>query len=110
MDFYSAYSDTVKPLPFHSMGKYPYDPETRYPMDALHLAYRLDNSVNCLRRIVGTEPQESETTLNTVSTSIAPWTDTVVSIGTFPWQRFVSNTCPVTLHRAVLRLTGSRWR
>jgi hypothetical protein len=41
MDFYSAHSDSVEPLPFHSMGQYPYSQETRYPADALHLAYRL---------------------------------------------------------------------
>ena len=41
MDFYSARSDTVEPLPFHAMGQYPYGPETRYPTDAAHLAYRL---------------------------------------------------------------------
>ena len=41
MDFYSAYSATVEPLPFHAMGQYPYGPETTFPSDAAHLAYRL---------------------------------------------------------------------
>ncbi len=41
MDFYSAHSDTVEPLPFHSMGQYPYDGRTQYPADAAHLLYRL---------------------------------------------------------------------
>jgi len=41
MDFYSAHSESVEPLPFHSMGQYPYGRETRYPADLLHLAYRL---------------------------------------------------------------------
>jgi hypothetical protein len=41
MDSYSAYFETVEPLPFHAMGKYPYGPEIRYPDGASHLAYRL---------------------------------------------------------------------
>jgi Flp pilus assembly protein TadD len=41
MDFYSAYSATVEPLPFHAMAGYPYAPETTFPADAAHLAYRL---------------------------------------------------------------------
>jgi len=42
MDFYEALSHTVEPLPFHSMGQYPYGPLTRYPTDPLHLDYRLN--------------------------------------------------------------------
>jgi tetratricopeptide (TPR) repeat protein len=42
MDFYEALSDTVDPLPFHSMGEYPYGPQTRYPTGALHRDYRLN--------------------------------------------------------------------
>ena len=38
MDFYEAHSETVEPLPFHSMGEYPYGPGIRYP----HLNYRLN--------------------------------------------------------------------
>jgi hypothetical protein len=41
MDFYSAYSSTVEPLPFHAMGKYPYPSGTTFPADAAHLDYRL---------------------------------------------------------------------
>ena len=41
MDFYSAYSATVEPLPFHTMGQYPYGPETTFPADPAHLEYRL---------------------------------------------------------------------
>ena len=41
MDFYSAHSESVEPLPFHSMGQYPYGPKTRYPADLVHLDYRL---------------------------------------------------------------------
>ena len=41
MDFYSAYSATVEPLPFHGMGPYTYGMEARYPDDPKHLEYRL---------------------------------------------------------------------
>src|SRR5262249_48992819 len=41
MDFYAALSGTVEPLPFHSMGQYPYPSDRSYPMDLLHLEYRL---------------------------------------------------------------------
>jgi hypothetical protein len=42
MDFYEAHSDSVDPLPFHSMGQYPYAPTVRYPSGPEHLAYRLN--------------------------------------------------------------------
>jgi hypothetical protein len=44
MDFYEALSGTVEPLPFHSMGKYPYGPHTRYPTSARHQEYRLNSN------------------------------------------------------------------
>jgi hypothetical protein len=52
MDFYEALSDTVDPLPFHSMGQYPYGPGTRYPAGPLHLDYRLNFNT---RYVSGTE-------------------------------------------------------
>lgn len=42
MDFYEALSDTVDPLPFHSMGQYPYGPQMHYPTDVVHQDYRLN--------------------------------------------------------------------
>lgn len=42
MDFYSAESLTVEPLPFHRMLRYPYPGTGGYPSDDLHLAYRLN--------------------------------------------------------------------
>ncbi len=48
MDFYSAHSDTVEPLPFHAMGQYPYDGKTQYPMDAAHMLYRLGDNTRYL--------------------------------------------------------------
>jgi len=44
MDFYEALSNTVEPLPFHSMGQYPYGPDTRYPTSPLHVDYRLTSN------------------------------------------------------------------
>ena len=41
MDFYESLSDTVEPLPFHSMPRYPYDPGVHYPTSLDYLRYRL---------------------------------------------------------------------
>jgi tetratricopeptide (TPR) repeat protein len=41
MDFYESLSDTVEPLPFHSMPGYPYGSATRYPTSSEYLRYRL---------------------------------------------------------------------
>ena len=54
MDFYSAYSATVEPLPFHAMGQYPYGPETTFPSDAAHLAYRLRSNTRSESGSAGT--------------------------------------------------------
>jgi hypothetical protein len=40
MDLYTAYGDTVEPLPFHAMTSYPYGPEQRYPDNDKTRAYR----------------------------------------------------------------------
>jgi tetratricopeptide (TPR) repeat protein len=52
MDFYEALSDTVEPLPFHSMGQYPYGPDTWYPTGPQHLDYRLNFNT---RHVSGSE-------------------------------------------------------
>jgi hypothetical protein len=41
MDFYESLSDTVEPLPFHSMPRYPYVSGIRYPASPDHVRYRL---------------------------------------------------------------------
>jgi hypothetical protein len=41
MDFYESLSDTVEPLPFHSMPGYPYPAATRYPSLPEYVRYRL---------------------------------------------------------------------
>ncbi len=40
MDLYSAYPDTVEPLPFHSMSNYPYGVNERYPDDEKRREYQ----------------------------------------------------------------------
>jgi hypothetical protein len=40
MDLYSAYPDTVEPLPFHSMSTYPYGADEKYPDDEKRQEYR----------------------------------------------------------------------
>ena len=40
MDLYSAYPDTVEPLPFHSMSSYPYGPNEKYPAGEKWHAYQ----------------------------------------------------------------------
>ncbi|MBN2592805.1 MAG: VCBS repeat-containing protein [Sedimentisphaerales bacterium] len=40
MDLYSAYPDTVEPLPFHSMSTYPYGADEKYPDDEKRRQYR----------------------------------------------------------------------
>jgi hypothetical protein len=42
MDFYESLSDTVEPLPFHSMPGYPYGSGARYPTSSEYLRYRLN--------------------------------------------------------------------
>ncbi len=54
MDFYSAYSATVEPLPFHAMGRYPYAPPTTFPEDDPHLAYRLGSNTRSASGIAQT--------------------------------------------------------
>ena len=39
-DANTAFSQTVEPLPFHSMSRYPYPASEHYPDDASHQAYR----------------------------------------------------------------------
>jgi tetratricopeptide (TPR) repeat protein len=50
----TAYSQTVEPLPFHGMSRYPYSEAERYPNDALHWSYRNEyNTRPALRLLRG---------------------------------------------------------
>jgi tetratricopeptide (TPR) repeat protein len=42
MDFYAAEGNFVAPLPFLSMGKYPYEPKKSFPLDDVHVNYLLE--------------------------------------------------------------------
>ena len=53
MDFYAADGNTVEPLPFRSMGTYPY-PGKSFPLDEKHLDYLLNFNT---RQMSGNEPQ-----------------------------------------------------
>ena len=50
-DLNTAYGQTVEPLPFHGMTRYPYGPEEAYPSDPVHQEYQQKYNT----RIVGTE-------------------------------------------------------
>lgn len=42
MDFHSAHSQTVEPLPFHGMSRYPYGDDEAYPTTPEHVDYVLN--------------------------------------------------------------------
>ena len=42
MDFYAAEGNFVAPLPFLSMGEYPYTPKKAFPLDDAHVNYLLE--------------------------------------------------------------------
>jgi hypothetical protein len=42
MDFYAAEGNYVAPLPFLSMGEYPYPPKKTFPLDDAHVNYLLE--------------------------------------------------------------------
>ena len=42
MDFYAAEGNFVAPLPFLSMGEYPYPPDKSFPLDDAHVNYLLE--------------------------------------------------------------------
>jgi hypothetical protein len=37
---FTAFGDTIEPLPFHAMSAYPYSPQEHYPTDPLHEDYQ----------------------------------------------------------------------
>jgi hypothetical protein len=49
-DLNTALGQTVEPLPFHGMSKYPYEKNEHYPQDKDHKEYQLKYNT----RVVGT--------------------------------------------------------
>jgi tetratricopeptide (TPR) repeat protein len=54
MDFYAAHGDTVEPLPFRSMGTYPYPSGKSFPTSGAYLDYVLNYNT---RQVSGNEPR-----------------------------------------------------
>ena len=54
MDFYAAEANTVQPLPFRTMGTYPYPKGRSFPLDDAHVNYFLDYNT---RHLSGNEPR-----------------------------------------------------
>lgn len=54
MDFYAAEGNYVAPLPFLSMGEYPYNPNKSFPLDDAHVNYLLEYNT---RHMSGNEQQ-----------------------------------------------------
>ena len=49
MDFHSAHSLTVEPLPFHGMSAYPYPATESYPQTPEHIEYLLESNTRHLK-------------------------------------------------------------
>jgi hypothetical protein len=49
-DLHTAYGDSVAPLPFHAIRKYPYAPGESYPADSAHLRYLREYNTRLVRR------------------------------------------------------------
>jgi len=51
-DANTAYSQTVEPLPFHAMSRYPYSNSEHFPDDAAHQQYRKDYNTRPALRLI----------------------------------------------------------
>jgi hypothetical protein len=49
----TAFSQTVMPLPFHGMSRYPYPPNEHYPRDADHDEYQRAYNTRPARELIG---------------------------------------------------------
>ncbi|MBN1360371.1 MAG: VCBS repeat-containing protein [Sedimentisphaerales bacterium] len=49
MDLYTAYPETVEPLPFHGMSTYPYEIDERYPEGEEHQKYHVEFNTRHIR-------------------------------------------------------------
>ena len=62
MDFYAAEASTVQPLPFRSMGTYPYPKGRSFPLDDSHVDYFLNYNT---RHLSGTNRRLTGSTIRT---------------------------------------------
>jgi hypothetical protein len=51
-DANTAFSQSVEPLPFHGMSRYPYPPDERFPDDAMHRQYREQYNIRPALRLI----------------------------------------------------------
>ena len=51
-DANTAFSQSVEPLPFHGMSRYPYPPNERYPEDEVHSLYRVQYNTRPALRLI----------------------------------------------------------
>jgi len=51
-DANTAYSQTVEPLPFHGMSRYPYPDGERFPDDPAHRRYRAEYNTRPALRLI----------------------------------------------------------
>jgi hypothetical protein len=56
METYTPFPDTVEPLPFHRMSRFPYPASESYPDDPDHLRYRLEYNTRRVGPSVPTRP------------------------------------------------------
>lgn len=59
-DANTAYSQSVEPLPFHAMSKYPYGANEHFPNDAVHNAYRMKYNTRPALRLLRPLNEELE--------------------------------------------------
>ena len=52
MNIWSATPDTLGPLPFHAMSRYPYGPDEHYPRDPAHVDYLTQFATRFVSRVV----------------------------------------------------------
>ena len=51
-DANTAYSQSVEPLPFHAMSRYPYPASEHFPNDAIHNAYRREYNIRPALKLI----------------------------------------------------------
>ena len=84
----TAYSQTVEPLPFHSMSRYPYPATEHFPQDQTHLNYQHDYNTRPALRLI--RPLISKTP-SPPDVAHAPRRAASTFVSTFPWGMPIFN-------------------